>query len=102
MVSSSLPIRVQQGLAQTVEIPVRHLRLAVEGVAALSITVVADMAGVKRIEKLKRAVVNCQAQNAHIVGIHHPMAKAHRLPLRQHVRCALAYRLQKVGIGIAF
>ena len=59
------------------------------------------MTGVKRIEKLKRAVVNRQAQNAHIVGIHHPVAKAYRLPLRQHVGCALAHGLQKVGISIA-
>ena len=41
---------------------------------------VADMAGVKGVKKLERSVVNCQAQNAHVVGVHHTVAKACRLP----------------------
>ena len=59
------------------------------------------MAGVESIQKLEGAVVNRQAQNAHIVGIHYPVAKAHSLPLGQQPRCALAHGLQEVGVGIA-
>ena len=45
---------------------------------------VANMRRVKTIQKLKRSVVNGQAQQAHIVGVHHAVAKADSLPLRQH------------------
>ena len=44
---------------------------------------VADVPWVVRIHELERAVVDGQAQDAHIVGVHHAVHEAHRLPLRQ-------------------
>ena len=62
---------------------------------------VADVAGVVGVQKLERAVVDGQAQNAHVVGVHHAVAKAHGLPLRHHGRGALAHGLQKRSVGVA-
>ena len=59
------------------------------------------MAGVVGVQKLERAVVDGQAQNAHVVGVHHAMAKPHGLPLRHHRGCALAHGFQKRGVGVA-
>ena len=78
------------------------MRLLVESVAALVIAVVADVAGVECIQKLEGAVVNRQAQHAHVVGVHHAVAKAHGLPVRNHVGGALAHLIQQRGIGIAW
>jgi hypothetical protein len=46
-------------------------------------------------------VVDGQAQDAHVVGVHDAVAEAHGLPLRHHGRRARAHRLQQRGIGIA-
>ncbi len=61
---------------------------------------VADVAGVVSIHELERAVVQCQPQNAHVVGVHHSVAKTHRLPLRNHQSGALCHRLKQVGIRV--
>ena len=71
----------QQSLAQAIQIPKGHLRLTGKSVAPLLIRVVTNMRGVKAIEKLKWAVIDGQAQQAHVVGVHHAVAKPHRLPL---------------------
>ena len=50
---------------------------------------VADVAGVKTVQKLEGAVIERQPQDAHVVGVHHAMAKAYGLPLGQQVGGAL-------------
>ena len=90
----------QQGLAQAIQVPVGHVGLLVKGIARLVVGVVADMAGLVAVQKLERAVVHRQAQDAHVIGVHHPMAKAHRLPLRHHLRSALGDRSQQGDIGV--
>ena len=62
---------------------------------------VAHVAGHKSVQKLEGPVVNRQAQDAHVVGVHHPVAKAHGLPLRHEARGTLAHRLQQGGVGVA-
>ena len=89
----------QQGLAQAKQIPVHHARLAVEGVAALGVGVVANVRWIKCVQKLERTVVQRQAQDAHVVGIQNPVAKAHRLPQRHQLRAALRHRAQQRQIG---
>ena len=66
----------QQGLAQTKQIPISDLRLSGKGITPLVVRMVADMRRVKTIQKLKRPVVNGQAQQTHVVGVHHTVAKA--------------------------
>jgi hypothetical protein len=65
----------QQGLAQAEQVPVGDVGLLVVGVAALLVAVVADVAGIEAVEELERAVVDGQAQDAHVVGVHHAVQK---------------------------
>ena len=91
----------QQGLAQAKQVPVSDVGLLVECIAPGAVGVVADMAGVIGIKKLEWAVVDGQAQDAHVVGVHHTMTKTHRLPLRHHLRRTLTHRLQQGGKAVA-
>ena len=84
-----------KGLAQTKEVPVSDLGLLGVAVATLVIGVVTDVLGIKCVHELKGAVINGQPQNAHVVGVHHPMTKAHPLPLRHELRIALGTQGQK-------
>ena len=90
----------QQRLSQTKQVPVSDVGLPVVGVAALAVGVVADVVGLECIQKLEGPVVNGQPQDAHVVGVHDAVAKAHRLPGRHEFCRALADRLQKSGVGL--
>ena len=81
----------QQGLAQRIAIPVAHLRLIGVGIAALLVRMVADVFGIERFHEAERAVIERQAQDRHIVRVHHAMHEAHGLPVRDHVRRAHAH-----------
>ena len=59
------------------------------------------MARLVAVQKLERAVVDGQAQDAHVVSIHHAVAKAHGLPVRHHLGGALGHRCQQGHIGVA-
>jgi hypothetical protein len=48
--------------------------------------VVADEVRLKIVKEAIRAVVDGQTENRHVVGIHHPMGKAHRLPAGDGLR----------------
>ena len=90
----------QQRLAQAEQVPVGDVRLAIEGVAALAVGVVANMARDEGVEKLERSVIDGQAQDAHVVGVHHAVAKAGCLPLSQQLGGASADGLEQGRIGI--
>ncbi len=92
--------RVQR-LAQAEQVPVRHLRLLAEGVAALGVAVVADVVGIEPVQKLERAVVDGQAQDGHVVGVHHAVAKAHGLPVGQQLGRAFGHGAQQGSVGVA-
>ena len=64
------------------QVPETDVRLAGPRVAALVVGVVADVAGVEAVEKAERAVVDCQAEDRHVVGVHHAVAEPDRLPRR--------------------
>ena len=89
-----------QRLGKCVQIPKRHIRLACKRVAALLVGVVADVAGVECVEETKRAVVDGQAQDAHVVGVHHAVAKAHGLPPGEHVCGSQRHGVQQRGVRI--
>ena len=91
----------QQRLRQAKEIPVSHVGLAVVCIAALRVAVVADMAGHEGIQKLERAIVDGQAQDAHVVGVHHAVAKTYGLPVRHERGGALAHGLQQGCVSVA-
>ena len=90
----------QQRLTQAKQVPVSNVGLLVVGVSALRVGVVANVRRVKRIQKLERAVVNCQTQNTHVVGVHHAVAKTYRLPGSHQVGGAFTDRFQKRSIWI--
>lgn len=48
---------------------------------ALDDPVITNKTGFVIIKKTKRPVIKRQPQQRHVVGIHHPMSKADRLPL---------------------
>jgi hypothetical protein len=63
--------------------------------------VVANVTGVKAIHELERAVIDRQAQKAHVVGVHHAVTKAHRLPLREQAGGALLHLVQQGRVNVA-
>ena len=65
------------------------------------VRVVANVGGVKAVQKLEGPVVNRQAQQAHVVGVHDAVAKAHRLPLRQQFGGAFLHLVQQGCVHIA-
>ena len=89
-------------LTQAKQVPVGDVGLLVKSVAALVVGVVADVRRVVAIEKLEGAVVQSQAQDAHVVGVHHTVAKADRLPVRHHLGGAPGHGLEQRHIGPVF
>ena len=90
----------QQRLPQAKQVPVSDVGLLVVGIAALAVGVVADVVGFEAVQKLKGSVVDGQAQDAHVVGVHDAVAKTHCLPCGHEFCRALADRLQKSGVGL--
>jgi hypothetical protein len=82
------------------QVPVRDGGLLVEGVAAAAVGVVADVAGVEGVHELEGPVVDGQAQDAHVVGVHHPVHEAHRLPLGEQACRALGHLAQQRGVRV--
>ena len=64
------------------------LRLHVVGIAATVVGMIADMVGVEAVHEPERAVVDGKTENRHVVGIHHAVHEADRLPAGHHVRGA--------------
>jgi hypothetical protein len=62
--------------------------------------VVADVAGVEGVHELEGPVVDGQAQDAHVVGVHHPVHEAHRLPLGEQAGRALGHLAQQRGVRV--
>ena len=76
------------------QVPPRDAGLARVGIATLVVAVVADVHRVEAIEKAERPVVDRQPQDRQVVGVHHAVAKTHRLPLRHQPRGASRHLLQ--------
>ncbi|MCY1516106.1 hypothetical protein D9M68_507200 [compost metagenome] len=91
----------QECLRQAEQVPVGDVGLLVEGVAALGVAVVADVARVEAVEELERPVVDGEPEDAHVVGVHHPVAEAHGLPLGEQGGGAFAHGLEEGGVGVA-
>lgn len=53
------------------------------------------------VHKPKRAIVNGQPNNTHVVCIEHAMAKPHTLPLRNQPRCPLGYLKERMFCSFA-
>ncbi len=79
----------QQGLSQAAQIPKSNVRLLIEGIAAVVIRVVADEPGVVVVHEAVRSIVQCQAHDRHIVGVHDTVRPADGLPLSDQLCGAL-------------
>jgi len=60
------------------------------------------VARIEGFHEAERAVIQCQAENRHIVGIHYAVHETDGLPLRHQVRGAARDFGQQCGIGIGF
>ncbi len=58
---------------------------------------VTDKVFLEGIEEGEGAKVEAVTENRHIVGIHHPVGKAHRLPVGYHTR-GITYHQSKPGL----
>src|SRR3546814_1853497 len=72
----------QRRLQQARGVPMADAGLAVVGIATALVTVIADVMRVERVEKTVRPVIERQAEDRHVVGVHHTVAETDRLPLR--------------------
>ncbi|MNV43081.1 hypothetical protein D3C71_1347860 [compost metagenome] len=79
----------RQGLGQGAEVPLANRHLVAEGITALVVGVVADEVGVEVVEEGERAEIEGDAQDRHVVGVHHPVAEAIGLPFGDQFGVAL-------------
>ncbi|QNM60871.1 hypothetical protein XHV734_2084 [Xanthomonas hortorum pv. vitians] len=87
----------RQRLRQASQVPVRHLRLGAEAVTpALRIGGIRRPVRVVVVDPAIWAVIDGQAQDRHVVGVHHPMHETDPHPVRHHHGGALA-DLRKPG-----
>ncbi|MCY1542049.1 hypothetical protein D9M68_777730 [compost metagenome] len=70
-----------QCLAQCGEVPLGDRYLIAVAVATAVIGVVADEVGVEVVEEGVGAIVEGDAEDRHVVAVHHPMTEAVRLPI---------------------
>ncbi len=78
-----------QRLGQRTQVPVGDRDLVGVTVAATVVGVVADEVGVEIVEEGVRAEVEGDAEDRHVVGVHHPMAEAIGLPQGDQLCIAL-------------
>ena len=83
----------QQRLPKTGQVPVRHPRLVVVGIAASMIDRAVDRLRMIRIHEGAGAIVNRLAHDRHVVRIHHAMDKADHHPLGDQRRLPRNHRL---------
>src|SRR5690554_3029645 len=76
--------QAQKYATKTIEIPVRHSRLYVPGVATMRIAVVANVVGLETVHESVGAVVDGQTQNGHVVRVHDAVTESGRLPMSDH------------------
>ena len=60
------------------------------------------MAGIERFHESEGPVVERDPEDRHIVGVHHTVAKSHRLPLCNEARGALDHFDQKLFVGAGY
>ena len=92
----------QQRLRERMQVPQRHAGLACKRITPLVVAVIADVAGVERVEETVRAIVDRQAQHRHVVGVHHAVAEADRLPLGHQRRRAARHGFEQGRIRLLF
>jgi hypothetical protein len=90
----------QESISQTIEIPLPDMRLVAVGVAALMVGVVADVAGIEGLHETERAVIQRQAEDGHVVGIHHAVHETNRHPVRHQFAGAAGNVAQQGVVGI--
>lgn len=79
----------RQRLGQGGQVPMGDRYLVAEGVAAGVVGVVADVIGVEIVEEGVGPVVEGNAEDRHVVGVHHPVAEAIGLPAGDEFGVAL-------------
>ncbi len=91
-----------QRLRQFLQIPVTDRGLLIQRVTARRIRVVADKVRHVGIDKAVGAVIQRQAEQRHIVGVHHPVTEARRLPFGNQPRGATHHFGKQFGTTIQF
>ena len=76
----------RQRLGQCAQVPLPDRHLVAEGIAPFMIRVVADELRVKIIQERKRPEVEGDAEDRHVVGVHHSVAEPIGLPLGDQLR----------------
>ncbi len=79
----------REGLGEGGEVPVGDGHLVAEAVAAAVVGVVADVVGVEVVEEGVGAEVEGDAEDRHVVGVHHAVAEAVGLPAGDEFGVAL-------------
>ncbi len=78
----------------------RNWDLILVGIPAGMVGVVADEARIEVVEEGVRAEVECDAQNGHVVGVHHPVAEAIGLPSGDHFCGALQHFTEEAMVWL--
>ncbi len=91
-----------QRLRQLLQIPVTDRGLLIQRVTARRIRVVADKIGHVGIDKAVWPVIQRQAEQRHVVGIHYPVTEARRLPFGNQARGAAHYLGKQFGTTLQF
>ena len=76
------------------------MRLPVKGVAPAMVGMVADVTRIVGIHETERAIVESQTEDGHVVGVHHPMREADRLPFGHQPGGARDHFVQKTRIFV--
>ena len=85
----------QERLGQAGKVPLGYARLVAVGVAALVVYGTIDSLRMIGVHEGAGAIVNGLAAEQHVVGVHHPVDEAERLPLRHQPRLGLADAIQQ-------
>ena len=92
----------QQGLGQPGQVPVRDGGLVAVAVAALMVDRAEDSIRIIGVHEGAGTIVDRLAGNGHVVGVHHAVDEAHRLPLRHQgdLACDDPAQHQPVGVEL--
>ena len=90
----------EQGCGQVAAILEPDLWLTVVGVAPALVGMVAYIAGIEIIKECERAIIKGVADDGHVVAVHHAMAEADCLPVRNRSCGAFHHFLEPAGVSI--
>ncbi len=91
----------KQRFGKSGEVPLRHVGLVAEGIAAGLVDGAEDRGRIVGVHERAGAVVDGLSGEGHVVGVHHSVDEAHPQPVRNERRLPLHHRLQQREIGVS-